>query len=130
MNIQIETQDVSLPANSLPKLRKQIARSMNNVSEQINRLHLTMRDVNGAKGGYDKVCTVRATLVDGGELLVMDRSNRLPRALFRGLRRIKRSIRRDLKRRRRITRGRSSDRGLGPYERLIDKTRAEVSRGS
>lgn len=109
MNIQIETQGIVIPAHSLPILRKRILRSMAHVSEHVNRLHLSLRDVNGAKGGCDKVCTLRATLVEGGEVLVVDRSARLPKALFRGLRRSRHLIRRELKRRRQLARGRLTD---------------------
>ena len=112
MKIQIETQDIVIPTHSLPTLRKRVLRAMAQVSEHVNCLHLSLRDINGAKGGRDKVCTVRATLMQGGEVLVVDRSARLPKAIFRGLRRSKHLIRRELKRRRQLPRGRLANRRL------------------
>lgn len=108
MDIQIETQDVDLPPHSLISLRQRVLRAMGRVGDNVRCLHLSLRDVNGTKGGRDKVCVVRVALNSGGEVLVVDRSRRLPRALFRGLRRSKVLIRRELKKRRQRDRQRRS----------------------
>ncbi len=106
MDLQIETQDVDLPPHSLESLRSRVQRAMGRVGDNVSRLHLSLRDENSSKGGRDKICVVRATLNTGGEILVVDRSRRLPRALFRGLRRSKVLVRRELKKRRQRARQR------------------------
>ncbi len=100
MDIQIETQNVAIPRRTGARLRKRIRRVMDHAGLQITRLHLSMRDVNGRKGGRDKVCTVRATLATGGEVVVVDRSSTVRKGLFRALRRSRGLIRRELVRRR------------------------------
>ena len=100
MDVRIETQNVVLPSNSLLGLRRRIARVMRNLSQSIDYLHVTLRDVNGDKGGRDKVCTIRARLLRGGEVVVVDRSSKTPKALFRGLRRARNLVHREIKRRR------------------------------
>jgi hypothetical protein len=100
MDIQIETQNVEIPPNSSRILRKRVRKAMDHAGLQISRLHLTLRDSNGRKGGRDKICTVRATLATGGEIVVVDRSHKLREGLFRALRRSRGVIRRELIRRR------------------------------
>ena len=100
MDIQIETQDVEMPAHANKFLRNRIRSAMDKVGLQISRLHLSLRDVNGKKGGRAKVCTVRATLVSGGEVVVIDRGHRVRESLLRALRRSRSLVRRELIRRR------------------------------
>ena len=100
MEIQIETQNIEIPPHSSNRLRSRIRNAMDKAGLQISRLHLSLRDVNGKKGGRDKVCTVRATLVTGGEVVVVDRGKKTRESLFRALRRSKTVIRRELIRRR------------------------------
>ena len=101
MDVQIETQNVELPRHSGPSLRGRVHKAMSHVGRHIVRLQLTLRDVNGQKGGRDKVCTVRATLAEGGEVVVVDRNHGVRAALFGALRRTRVVINRELKRRRR-----------------------------
>ena len=100
MEIQIETQNVEIPPHSNKRLNSLIRQAMDQAGLQIARLHLSLRDVNGSKGGRDKVCTVRAKLVTGGEVVVVDRGTKMRESLFRALRRSRSVIRRELVRRR------------------------------
>ena len=104
MDIQIETQNVEIPAHSSKRLSRRIRRAMDQAGLKIARLHLSLRDVNGDKGGRDKVCTVRATLTGGGEIVVVDRGTKVRESLFRALRRSRSVIRRELTRHRQRTR--------------------------
>ena len=100
MDIQIETQNVEIPPHDTTRLRRLIKGAMDKTGLQIARLHLSLRNVTGKKGRQEKVCTVRATLATGGEIVVIDRSNKMRESLFRALRRSRSVIRRELVRRR------------------------------
>lgn len=100
MDIQIETQNVEIPPHSSKRLNSLIRQAMDKAGLQISRLHLSLRDVHGKKGGRDKICTVRATLVSGGEVVVVDRGTKMRESLFRALRRSRSVIRRELVKRR------------------------------
>ena len=100
MDIHIETQNVEMPPHASTRLRSRVRRVMDQAGLKIARLHLSLRDVNGRKGGRDKICTVRATLITGGEIIVVDRSTKMRKSLFRALRRSRSVIRRELLRRR------------------------------
>jgi hypothetical protein len=71
---------------------------------------VTLKDINGPRGGRDKVCMLRAELADGGQIVVIDRSSKMRHAIFGCLRRSKSLIAREVKRRRMQHRRR---RGLG-----------------
>ena len=100
MDIQIETQNVDIPPHATTRLRSRIKKAMNKTGLQIARLHLSLREVTGKRGRREKVCTVRATLETGGEVVVIDRSGKMRESLFRALRRSRTVIRRELVRRR------------------------------
>ena len=100
MEVQIETQNVDIPVNGSRGLAQRVRKSMSHLGSHIIRLHLSLRDVNGVKGGRDKVCTLRATLASGGEVVVVDRNRQVRKALFSALRRSRVAINRELKRRR------------------------------
>ena len=113
MDIQIETQNVEIPPHSSRRLNSLVRQAMDKAGLQIARLHLSLRDVNGEKGGRDKVCTVRATLATGGEVVVVDRGTRMRESLFRALRRSRSVIRRELVRRRQRARKQRFSRQAG-----------------
>jgi len=106
MEVQIETQNIDIPANSSSSLAQRVRKAMSHVGGHIIRLHLSLRDVNGVKGGRDKICTLRATLASGGEVVVVDRDKQVRKALFNALRRSRVVINRELKRRRQKSRRR------------------------
>lgn len=100
MEIRVDTQRVNLPRRGVSALRRRIGRAFERVASGVTHLHVTLRDINGPRGGRDKVCVLRAELADGGEVMVVDRSETLRRALFRSLRRGRQLVRREVERRR------------------------------
>ena len=100
MQIQIETSQIELPPKKRDTIRRMSNRILSRFSKHIRGLHLTLKDVNGRKGGRDKVCTLRLTLVHGGEVLVIDRSRSIAKAVYRGLRRSRALLKRSITRQR------------------------------
>lgn len=107
MEVLIETQDLKIPTHGVGSLRRRVTKAMQHISTHVARLHLSIKDTNGDKGGRGKVCTVRATLADGGEVVVVDKGEKVRKALFRALRRSRSVIRREIKRRRQRRRQRA-----------------------
>ncbi len=92
MKVQIETQNVVLPPYSQETLVKRVKDALNYAAKGVSSLRLNLRDINGQKGGQDKVCTIHATLVGGGEIVVIDRKAKLRHSLGSALRRAQRII--------------------------------------
>jgi hypothetical protein len=100
MDIRLETQDVALPPRAGQALNSRVAETFARLSSGIARLHLTLKDINGPRGGRGKVCVLRAELAGGGHVVVTDRSARLGRAIVRCMRRGRARIAMELRRRR------------------------------
>ncbi len=99
MNIHLRTQHVSLPPRSGEAIRRRLAQAFSGLTSRIARLHVTLKDVNGPRGGRDKVCILRGELAGGGEVLVRSRSDRMRQALDDCARRFRGSVYRQTKRR-------------------------------
>ena len=87
MQIRLDTRDIQLPGNAASRLTPRIAKVFSRLQSRVQRLHVVLKDVNGPRGGQDKVCVLRAELTDGKEVVVLDKSDTTYRALFRCLRR-------------------------------------------
>ena len=104
MDIRLQTQHVTLPRRALSRIRTRVKNGLERMTERVARLQVTLKDINGPRGGRDKVCILRAELVDGGQIVVIDRAANLRRAISRCLHRSKRVIDREVKRRHRAKR--------------------------
>lgn len=101
MNVQIQSQHVAIPRNAGTELATRARLALARFNDSIVRLEMTLKDINGPRGGKDKVCVVRAQLIDGRQLVVIDRNTSLRRAIGRALHRTKALIAGQLQRRRR-----------------------------
>ena len=104
MDIQLRTQEIEIPRNGVRDLSRRLSDRFSGMAFRIARLHVTLKDVNGPRGGLDKVCILRAELTGGGEILVRDRSSHLRRAIDRCARRLKHAVGRETRRRKSRTR--------------------------
>ena len=100
MQVILETQDIRLPAGSRGDLMDRVRRSLTRLNDSIARLHVHLKDINGPRGGRDKICMLRAELASGGQIVVVDQSSELRRAISRCLRRGRSLVSRELQRRR------------------------------
>ena len=100
MNVHIETHRITMPRQLRSTMQSKIYKAMQRFSHQIQQLRFTLKDVNGAKGGTDKVCTVKTNLVHGGEIIVSKRGNNAAQAVYRALQSIKNKLPRQISRRR------------------------------
>jgi hypothetical protein len=100
MEIRVDARNVELPARSSRSLATRIGRLLSRLRARISRVHITLKDVNGPRGGRDKVCVLRTELTNGRQIVVVDRSAKLGRAIVRSVRRSRLLIDRESKRRR------------------------------
>jgi hypothetical protein len=99
MEIRVDIRNVTVPPRSATTLRARLGRLFARLGRRVARLHVTLKDENGPRGGRDKVCVLRAELVDGRQVVVVDRSERLGRAIVGSVRRARVLIQRGLQRR-------------------------------
>jgi len=104
MEVLLNAHGVALPPNSRSVLARRINVALARLAQGVPRLHVNLKDVNGPRGGRDKVCVLRAELVSGGQVVVVDRSAKMRRAINRCLRRARVVIARESRKRRRLAR--------------------------
>ena len=92
MNIKIETRDVPLSPDSATELKSRVIKRIGRLAHRITHLNITLADVNGDKGGEDKLCKISAQLTRGRHVIVTQKGRTGARALFRGLRRFRRVL--------------------------------------
>ena len=100
MEVRVDTRNVEFPSHSSESLGTRIEHLLSGLKTRIIRVHVTLKDINGPRGGRDKECVLRAELTNGRKIVVIDRSASLGRAIVRSVRRCKQRIDRDIKRRR------------------------------
>jgi hypothetical protein len=105
MEVRLDSRDVVLPSRSRDALTRRIVRLFGRLGSSIRRVHITLKDVDGARRGRGKVCVLRTELTNGDQIVVIDRSVRMGRAVIRCLRRSKLLVVRELKKRRRKRQG-------------------------
>ena len=99
MDIRLQTQHVTLPRRALSRIRSRFRHGLERVAERVARLQVTLKDINGPRGGKDKECVVRAELVDGRYIVVIDRNVSMRRSIGNALRRAKLLIANEMRRR-------------------------------
>ncbi len=100
MNVTLEARHVALPRHAGPSIVTRVRTVLSRFAGKVARLDVTLKDINGPRGGRDKVCVLRAELADGGQVVVVDRDTRLRVALNGCLRRSRQLLSRELRRRR------------------------------
>jgi len=92
MEVSVDTCSIALPASAGDSLVTRISRIFGRLNNSVTRLHMTLADVNGPKGGRDKLCMLRLQLKGGGQVVVVDQAAKLSQAISRSLRRARRHM--------------------------------------
>ena len=100
MEILVHSHNVVLPPHGSADIATRIRFLFGRLAANVSRLHITLKDVNGPRGGRDKVCVIRAELAGGGQIVVQDRSVRMRQSIGRGLRRARAMVSEQVRRRR------------------------------
>ncbi len=104
MQVKIETQKIALPPNARGNLTTRVARTMSRVSDCVRRLQIQLKETNSKKGAKVKICTIKAQLVSGDEVIVVDKSSNAASALFGAIRRCRKLIPKKMHKRRNFRR--------------------------
>lgn len=100
MNVTLDTRDVELPPHSGKGLSERFKKAFDRLDDAVRHVHVCLKDVNGPRGGEDKVCQLQLHLVDGDQIIVRTQSSRLTKAIGDGLRKAKTTLTRHTRRKR------------------------------
>lgn len=106
MNINIRAQDFALSPSIYAFTRRRLLGAMRRFGQDVVSVDVYLKDINGPKGGADKLALIRARLRNRQQVTIETKHENLYAAIKDGARRTGRSVNRQLRRMRRIERRR------------------------
>ena len=98
MNIEIQSRNVKLTSELRKLLKKRVGFAFNRFKHQIQAIKVSLKDINGPKGGIDKSCQFHVTLPDQSDLIVKGKADGIEAAISETASRCAASLSRRLKR--------------------------------
>ena len=80
-------------------LRRKLGRKLGKFARAVERVSVRIRDVNGPRGGIDKLCAIKVTLTGLPSVVVQEQHASLQAAMDAAMQRVERTVRRAVKRR-------------------------------
>lgn len=102
MHIQIQSQGFEVTAAIEARVQRQLHRALNRFGEDVLAVDVYLSDVNGPRGGCDKKALMRASLRGLPPISVSTEHGDLYVAITRNAKRMQRTLRRALRKSRRI----------------------------
>lgn len=96
MRIDIQTTEMNLGQNFKQVLKAKTRRLFQHNSRHIRQINITFRDVNGPKGGEDKLCRVNVFVGRGQHILVSVKDSSAYQAAMLAVKKANHSLRRQL----------------------------------
>lgn len=87
--------------------RERFGGALRNFESRVERVDVLLEDLHGFKHGVERRCTVRVTLVGAGDVLLQHVDSDIYHAVDEAAKRLKRTVRRRINRRRDIAHHRS-----------------------
>lgn len=98
MRIEFTSQGIDRPERLRRRVEKQLRASLSRFSHRVEGLSVTLRDLNGPRGGVDTELCVEARLQGATSIRITERALTPDQALGRGRDRVRRAVRRSLSR--------------------------------
>ncbi len=73
--LQVRAVNVSIPISKMSEIEDIYYQTFNRLEHLIREAHLTLRDINGPKGGNDKLCTIQIRYYPRGVSVVKSNGN-------------------------------------------------------
>ena len=100
MLIDVLDRDVTLDEGTLEWIERRLQFALGRFVGRIRRVQVILSDINGHRGGTDKQCRLRITLIPKGEILVEDVDTTVEAVTANAIERAARSVARWLERQR------------------------------
>ena len=97
--LSIRTAGAELDADDRAYVRRKLGMKLGRFARAVQRVTVRVRDVNGPRGGVDKLCSIKVVLTGLPSVVVEQKHAALQAALDAALRRTEAAVRRSVKRR-------------------------------
>lgn len=104
MRFALTGKNVRLPDDLRTLIERRFDFALGRFSDMVERVDVALADVNGPRGGLDKVCRVNVTMRGLADVSVEQRDSEVPAAATRAADRVGRAVARALERRRQLPR--------------------------
>ena len=100
MQLKMQVRNTGATNNLRSYVERRLGFALDRFEQRIRRVSICLADLNGPRGGVDKVCRIQAQVSLAGTLTVEERSADIYRAVDGAAHRLQKSVRRTLRRRR------------------------------
>jgi ribosome-associated translation inhibitor RaiA len=104
----IRVEDAPIAQHDRDYLRRKLGTKLGKFARAVERVSVRIHDVNGPRGGVDKVCAIKVVLSGLPSVVIEERHASLQAAMDRAIGRTERAVRRSMKRRTARTRRRDA----------------------
>jgi putative sigma-54 modulation protein len=98
MTISIRVRDMEWTDELREKVERSVAFALDRYDTQVSQISVYLADLNGPKGGVDKLCQITATLRRGNPVLILEKGSGILPTVNRALGRLGHSIGRSIER--------------------------------
>ncbi|HEX7054284.1 MAG TPA: HPF/RaiA family ribosome-associated protein [Burkholderiales bacterium] len=95
----IRAEDAPVDKDDRAYLRRKLGRKLGKFARAVERVSVRIRDVNGPRGGRDKLCAIKVVLAGLPSVLVEEQHASLQAAMDLAMQRAERAVRRSVQRR-------------------------------
>jgi ribosomal subunit interface protein len=100
MRMQLQSHNVQLSDALHEYAARRISFAFDRIADRVRDVVVRLTNVNGPRGGDDKLCQVQVHLASGGSLVLQDRDASAYRAIDRSIARVKRIVKDEIRRKR------------------------------
>jgi putative sigma-54 modulation protein len=107
MTISIRVRNIEWTGELREKVERSVAFALDRYDAQVSQVSVYLADLNGPKGGVDKLCQITATLRRGKPVMILEQGSEIMPTINRALGRLGHSIGRSIQRSKRPAADRS-----------------------
>lgn len=98
MLVQVRGRDIDVSEAIHRQIEARLVRHLRRQQRRVEQVRVWLKDLNGPRGGIDKMCHVDVDLVPHGRIIIQEQDDDLYRAIGRAGKRLKQVLRRRLNR--------------------------------